>query len=1351
MGGVSYGQTITIDPTTVGHALSSHIIGVCRNNTYVQTTWPSQHFPEKLKKYANILPKFGNGRKLYRFGGSMVDGQYSQAYGTYGWEFGKDYGTGWPNTYPYDNFEYYLSEALELDADLMIGVNVGGGGYPNDFTINESLQQAEDLVEYLFTHNDNDGIKLIDRVVLFELGNELSGSWQKGHKERACSPDVYLQNASLFIEAMANKAHQYDSNYQLPFALMGSYNYGIEWETPNVVIKQNNPNEWEAVMPSWVVFNTATNSYDSPSFDWHFNWTPASSGGAEHIYQGTIPPTLELRRDVLPSGPVNEFFASWVFDASYACNDAIFESSWESQMDTYLEFNTNTPYNFIALHGYPPISLALLNNETSGPLSCNGEMMTDKRAAKSLFALNTWAITDRLKPIQEKFNNTNVQIANTEYASHMSHITRPDLVHSITEAMLTADHMMTAIKLDIPVANNYSFFMYADQANDNTFNLMFEPDLDQSGKVVPKPVFYVHKMIAENMGEKMLEDTETGDEFGTLSVNGCADNLPYVYPKLSYVSTIDPDGTIYTLLINRTFGDEGEIITVDFDIPGYSGELMSLVGSSITDDQCVPSQFQSVNLSGVVIEPLSINILKLTPATCHDYVIDTDVTWPNAAYPGPYGRVQVKDGATLTINSGYEARFCTEGSLDISSGSQVDLHGTLTADDVHWKGVIVRGLASAGRFNGFNTGVIEKADVGIQTQPDGPANYSKSTINCEGTTFLNNEQGMVLSMGAHNATFKQCTFKNTTAYNHPAPFHSFVELAFLGGGINYKGCSFTDERGDAFWGQGIRAYDARFSVVSDGPVISRFSRLTTAVSVNNIFFSPPASINNSQFDFCGIGVSNIGVTGIDISHNRFNFESEYVPAGGGWFNQYQYGVLMSNGIESFVLEDNDFDLISCYGSGLCRKIGAQLSYLGTTPNVVRGNRFKNNVFANHAIGENGYLPDGVGLLYECNTMTHNEVDFLTSHDPVIKIEQGRYVPLPTDGFIPPKNTFAANGTYSWDFYHGLLSNVPDVDYYHRNTAAETPNHFSGIVPIITGLVNDGCAEFTGKPGKDLTEAEREKNLKSYLESQLNYETAKAEMKTAQESGDEVLAKQKRKETSYYATEKWKYANIGYMASLYDKKRENRNEIRTWIRRFGTFEGDLMLASDFAGTEEWASVQQTLDMLAQKYELSESDYQEIRNYEAIFYILSREPVTDLSAASQEWLDDLAESGVGYASGKARSIMGLYDKVYQPLVADGLAFGIEEENGKEEETTKMLISPNPADYNMTFDWSAFVIGSDKSVKIEITNKAGALVQVLQPAVGQTVLEWTTELVPSGINYYRLLIDGEELDSGQLFINK
>ena len=42
-------------------------------------------------------------------------------------------------------------------------------------------------------------------------------------------------------------------------------------------------------------------------------------------------------------------------------------------------------------------------------------------------------------------------------------------------------------------------------------------------------------------------------------------------------------------------------------------------------------------------------------------------------------------------------------------------------------------------------------------------------------------------------------------------------------------------------------------------------------------------------------------------------------------------------------------------------------------------------------------------------------------------------------------------------------------------------------------------------------------------------------------------------------------------------------------------------------------------------------------------------------------------------------------------------------------------------------------------------------LQPSSSQTSIEWTTESVSSGIIYYRLLIDGEELDAGQILINK
>jgi len=81
----------------------------------------------------------------------------------------------------------------------------------------------------------------------------------------------------------------------------------------------------------------------------------------------------------------------------------------------------------------------------------------------------------------------------------------------------------------------------------------------------------------------------------------------------------------------------------------------------------------------------------------------------------------------------------------------------------------------------------------------------------------------------------------------------------------------------------------------------------------------------------------------------------------------------------------------------------------------------------------------------------------------------------------------------------------------------------------------------------------------------------------------------------------------------------------------------------------------------------------------------------------------------------------------------------------------VTPNPADYNIHFDWSAFTVSENQDVRIEITDKTGGLIAILQPAKGAFSQQWTTEGVSSGIVYYRLLIGGQEVDSGQLLINK
>ena len=145
---------------------------------------------------------------------------------------------------------------------------------------------------------------------------------------------------------------------------------------------------------------------------------------------------------------------------------------------------------------------------------------------------------------------------------------------------------------------------------------------------------------------------------------------------------------------------------------------------------------------------------------------------------------------------------------------------------------------------------------------------------------------------------------------------------------------------------------------------------------------------------------------------------------------------------------------------------------------------------------------------------------------------------------------------------------------------------------------------------------------------------------------------------------------------------------------------------------------------------------------------------LSAKVIQQLEVIAEVKGGQAKYLARTILFQYDRHFPLVVSDlpqkssGEVTTGSSENT--ETTTKMLVSPNPTDYNVNFDWSAWWVTGQK-VEIEITDQLGSLIQVLKPLEGQTSMEWTTELVSGSLCNYRLLIDDEEVDYGQIIINK
>ena len=200
---------IDVYPNNVKHSMNSHVIGINRNAVKGDGDATGGLFEDMIDDYKNVDPIFGTGRKLYRLGGSHIDGNVCQAYGVTldGYFFDQWFGdTGF---YPYDDIEYFIQEAEDMDADMIVGVNFGSG----------TPQLAKDLVNYLKNHPSGN---LLDKVAFFELGNEISGDWQNGHYTKACDGEQYAINALPFINAMKDA----DSDVKIAIPMADTYSFG---------------------------------------------------------------------------------------------------------------------------------------------------------------------------------------------------------------------------------------------------------------------------------------------------------------------------------------------------------------------------------------------------------------------------------------------------------------------------------------------------------------------------------------------------------------------------------------------------------------------------------------------------------------------------------------------------------------------------------------------------------------------------------------------------------------------------------------------------------------------------------------------------------------------------------------------------------------------------------------------------------------------------------------------------------------------------------------------------------------------------------------------------------------------
>lgn len=282
--------------------------------------------------------------------------------------------------------------------------------------------------------------------------------------------------------------------------------------------------------------------------------------------------------------------------------------------------------DFLIYHGYIsyPIGVAV---------DARLNVVTDTDMGKAMMAQNDWnvnMIQNRIEPIIEEYEleyNKEISIANTEYFTHLSAeegynnvVSRANLVHGTLEGMFTADNMITAAKLDLEMAVNFSFF-HKGYDIDHSSNIFFVHNNPNN----VKPAFQIHKLIAENLGTTVVSSNgidlpqSSTINFWENALVGCGD--PYCnpnnrtpYSSITYVATERPNGTIAILILNRTNDQD---ITLDFNPNStvISSRLLGYKGDGFTDKTMDYFSETIVDLSAVTIPHSSVCVLEIIPET----------------------------------------------------------------------------------------------------------------------------------------------------------------------------------------------------------------------------------------------------------------------------------------------------------------------------------------------------------------------------------------------------------------------------------------------------------------------------------------------------------------------------------------------------------------------------------------------------------------------------------------------------------------------------------------------------------------------------------------------------------------
>ena len=479
-------------------------------------------------------------------------------------------------------------------------------------------------------------------------------------------------------------------------------------------------------------------------------------------------------------------------------------------------------------------------------------------------------------------------------------------------------------------------------------------------------------------------------------------------------------------------------------------------------------------------------------------------------------------------------------------------------------------------------------------------------------------------------------------------------------------------------------------------------------------------VTNAEFDKCFTGIRNQSVTGAIIKFNSFRLEK--LPE--HEFTTPQIGIYFNDDVLGFECSENSFFSSSLIDDKVT--VGVVCKNTGWENKKVRNNNFTNLHYGNIANGVNGVnnsFAGMIGLTYECNNNSGNNID-IDIPDGEVRARQG---------IIAQNSTInAAGNTFSHNILDIINFGKPIIYHYPKIILNQTPVLFIGNISLAESTEGN-CAMVSCPPFCD------DNNFSEDYNFQLSQSIKNVANLLKNTDKSDTLWSSSLKEQLDSLTFK---LLINLMTDTLDY---NRDSIINCLEVFNSPNAYQLMAEQYFMSNQYTKVQECFIKSVATFAQDSIQVMKTEQHNSLLDLLKNQNPYFLN------LDSLPSIKQGIQAlqdlPQVKNILTFNNGHFNP---DFVTSEIMDSRSREDQTSQKneganaKVYPNPSIGNVTFE----TLHDISMTSIKVYSSIGKLIHSVQDMSLPKYL-WNTESVPSGVYYYIIESNGVVITSGKILL--